>query len=45
LPDGIDSLNTFAVEESDGSVTWLFERTRCSNAGSGIYEIKNADTA
>jgi hypothetical protein len=45
LPDGIDSLNTFAVQESDGSVTWLFERLRCRRGSSGIYAIEDADTA
>ncbi|MDP9184074.1 MAG: hypothetical protein M3O29_00205, partial [Actinomycetota bacterium] len=45
LPDGIDSFNTFAFEESDGSVTLLFERLRCTTGGTGIYKVENADTA
>jgi hypothetical protein len=45
LPTGIDSFNTFAFEESDGSVTVLFDRIHCRNGSSGIYEVENADTA
>lgn len=45
LPTGIDSFNAFAFEESDGSVTVLFDRIHCGNGASGIYEVEDADTA
>ena len=44
LPDGVDSFNTFAFEETDGSVDLLFERLRCADGASGIYEVEDADT-
>jgi hypothetical protein len=45
LPDGIDTFNTFAFEESDGSVSLLFDRIECNTGASGIYEVEDADTA
>lgn len=44
LPEGFDSFNTFAFEGSDGSVTLLFDRVRCSDGSSGIYEVEDANT-
>ena len=45
LPDGIDTFNTFAFEESDGSVSVLFDRIDCNTGASGIYKVEDADTA
>jgi hypothetical protein len=45
LPDGIDSFNTFALDEADGSTTMYLDRVRCGRSRSGIYRIPNADTA
>ncbi len=44
LPEGFDSFNTFAFEGSDGSVTLLFDRIRCNNGASGIYQVEDANT-
>lgn len=46
LPKGMDSFNTFAFEESDGSTTLYFERLLCPpDFHSDIFKIGNADTA
>ncbi len=45
LPDGKDSFDTFAFDETDGSTTMYFDRFTCSNGRDGIYRVPNADTA
>ena len=45
LPVGLDSLETFAFDEMDGSTTMYLDRQNCSNGRSGIYRIADADTA
>lgn len=45
LPDRVDALTSFAFEEPYDSVTFYFERLRCRSGNSGIYAIRNADTA
>jgi hypothetical protein len=45
LPDGKDSLQTFALDETGGSTTMYFDRFSCRNGRDGIYRISDADTA
>jgi hypothetical protein len=45
LPVGFDSLNMFALDETDGSTTLYFDRVDCGNGRTGIYRITDADTA
>jgi hypothetical protein len=45
LPDGRDTLQTFAFDETGGSTTMYFDRLTCRNGQSGIYRIPDADTA
>lgn len=45
LPDGKDSLTTFALDETDGSTTLYLDEVRCSRNSTGIYRIVDADTA
>jgi hypothetical protein len=45
LPEGRDSFNTFAFDESDGSTSLYFDRYRCPGSNYNVYAIDNADTA
>lgn len=45
LPDGMDALETFALDETDGSTTMYFNRFECRSGRVGIYRIVDADTA
>ena len=40
-----DSLNTFALEEADGSTSLHFGRLNCDTGEEGLYVVRDADTA
>lgn len=40
-----DTLNTFALEESDGSTSLYFGRLNCDTGEEGLFVLRDADTA
>jgi hypothetical protein len=40
-----DSLNTFALEETDGSTSLYFGRFNCETGEAGLYVVRDADSA
>jgi hypothetical protein len=40
-----DALNTFAIEETDGSTSLYFGRLNCDRGEAGLYVVRDADSA